>query len=119
MTTGKLYNIAGLDLPEAPAKYLKPALANATPAVLTDEVARIRAWKKYFDEADKFLGEALKARLGGKAESVGEAFQMLMSATTQERISPDLCREHLDAETLKKVTTVITFTQMRFSKKAV
>lgn len=111
--------IANVDLPEAPEKYKLPQLSNATAAMLVDEVARVRKWKSYFDSADKALAVALKARLDGKKEAEGEFYVMNKTESTQVRISPDLCREHLTPELLAKVEYELTMEQMRFSRKAI
>jgi hypothetical protein len=110
-------HIANVDLPLPPKKYVNANLANATAGGLVDEVALIRKWMNYFKSADAFLSAALKVRLDDKTTAHGDMFTMSRETYQQQRISPDLCREHLTPEQLELVTVTTDVTQMRFSPK--
>lgn len=117
LKTGETAEFTLNDVPwNCPKKFAVPNLSNATVGYLVDEVGRIRKMMAYLKDADAFMSEALKARLKGDAAS-GDKFDMTRSASSQTRISPDLCREHLTPELLEKVTVSLSITQMRFTKK--
>jgi hypothetical protein len=99
------------------AKQAMPDLRNATDAFLVDEAARLRAEKARIELLEKYFSTALDARLKGRDGVQGEKFIMRRESVTQERISPEKCRELLDAETLSKVTVTTSFYQKRFSPK--
>lgn len=101
-----------------PPKYRVPDIRNATLSHMMDEAVKYRLQKSEGDFYDKFYSTAIKARMGNKDEAVGENYVAVLTTAISTRISPDLCRELLDAETLAKVTVEGEVVTLRFSKRA-
>lgn len=100
------------------AKFSPPDLGNMTPERIVDEIGNIRKWKSLCEAADKFFSTALKARIKFDALSAtGEIYHMSLSGSERTTISPDLCRQYLDEETLAKVTVTTPVVTMRFDFK--
>jgi len=101
-----------------------PDLANATPGFLVDEIGRMRAEAARLKFLDGIFKQALEARVtpkqleGGKFIE-GEKFLGDYEEKTQERIDTEAVREYFidDPVTLKKLTKVITFTQLNTKPK--
>lgn len=98
-------------------RFPVPNIQNATLSHLIDEAAKYRSLKAEADFYDKFYSTAIKARLDGKSEYVGENYIAALTVSYTARISPDLCRELLDDDTLAKVTVTGETVTLRFVKK--
>ena len=92
-----------------------PDLRNATVAYLVDETKRVRAEMALLKRLDAYYSTALRARMGSETTATSENWIATVNEVSQERISPDLCRELLDAETLGKVTVLTEFTTLSFT----
>lgn len=94
-----------------------PDLRNATESFLVDEVKGVREVLSWAKKMDAYLSTALKSRMGTNKQAIGDEYVAQLNTVTQERISPDLCREILDPETLARVTTTIEFEALTFARK--
>jgi len=99
------------------AKYPVPNLGNATVSHMMDEAVRYRRIKAEADFYDKLYSTAIKARMGSRDEELGENYIALLTVSYTSRISPDLCRQFLDDETLAKVTVEGETVTLRFAKR--
>jgi hypothetical protein len=99
------------------ARYEVPDLRNATLSHLIDEAVKYRKLKAEADFYDKAYSTAIKARLNGKSEHIGENHVALLTVSYATRISPDLCRALLDEEQLKAVSVDTEVVTLRFVQK--
>jgi len=96
-----------------------PDLSNATPPYLADELGDIRAEIKRLQKLEGLYKDVLEAKKDPEATTVeGDKWCQVFEMVSQMRINADLCRQHLDAETLAKVTAEVSYRQIKSVRKA-
>lgn len=95
---------------EKPLKFEPPTLGgNITPEMLADELGAAREQKSYWEKAEAFYKEAMKARAQGAKSIFGEKFVAMIEEQSRTTLDSALVRERLSEEDIAECERTTTF----------
>ena len=95
---------------EKPKKFEPPILGgNVTPEFLADELGDAREQKAYWEKAEAFYKEALKARAGGAKSIFGDKFIVMIEEQSRTTLDSALVRNLLDEDQIAECERTTTF----------
>ena len=109
-STSKNTTSAAESVKEKPLKFEPPTLGgNITPEKLADELGDAREQKAYWEKAEAFYKEALKARAGGAKSIFGDKFIVMIEEQSRTTLDSALVRERLSEEDIAECERTTTF----------
>lgn len=91
-------------------KFEPPTLGgNITPEMLVDELGEAKEQKAYWEKAEAFYKEAMKARADGAKSIIGEKFIATVAEQSRTTLNSDKVRKLLTAEEAADCEQTTTF----------
>ena len=99
-------------------KFVPPTLGgNITPEMLVDELGEAKEKKAYWEKAEAFYKEAMKARADGARSIIGENFIATISEQSRTTLNSDAVRKILTDKEVAECEQTATFDQVNVKRR--